>query len=131
MELQVGVKAIIRDPRGNILLLRRAKPVNNGEIVWDIPGGRIAASEDLVGALRREIAEETGLILLGAPKPIAAQDIFTPLYHIVRITYEASVAASNVKLSEEHDAAEWVTRENMKNIDVDPYIIELLEQLYG
>jgi ADP-ribose pyrophosphatase YjhB (NUDIX family) len=62
MKLQVGVKALIQNSSGKYLLLRRAKTmVNETETHWDIPGGRIEPEEGLQNALRREIAEETGL----------------------------------------------------------------------
>jgi 8-oxo-dGTP pyrophosphatase MutT (NUDIX family) len=39
------------------LLLHRTQPFE----AWDPPGGRMEESEDLVGAVRREVQEETGL----------------------------------------------------------------------
>lgn len=47
----VGVKAVIQDERG-ILLIKHM----NG--FWDMPGGRIDDNEDFETALRRELSEE-------------------------------------------------------------------------
>ena len=61
MELQVGVKAIVRNKAGKYLLLHRnlAKypDVKGG---WDIVGGRINPGVLLHENLAREIAEEIG-----------------------------------------------------------------------
>lgn len=48
---------LIRD--GRLLLVRRGFPPGRGK--WSIPGGVIEAGEDLLGAARRELLEETNL----------------------------------------------------------------------
>jgi mutator protein MutT len=60
----LGVKAIIRNRKGEILLLK----VNPDELerytgpaYWDLPGGRIHKGETMEDALRRELKEETGI----------------------------------------------------------------------
>jgi 8-oxo-dGTP diphosphatase len=53
------VGAIVRDPAGRLLLVRRANPPAQG--LWSIPGGRVEAGESAEDAVVRELAEETGL----------------------------------------------------------------------
>jgi 8-oxo-dGTP pyrophosphatase MutT (NUDIX family) len=49
---------------GSWLLLHRTRPSD----AWDPPGGRMEQGEDLAEAVRREVAEETGLsIQVGGP----------------------------------------------------------------
>lgn len=60
MRYCVGAKAIIEDERGRILLLHIARP-QTAEHYWDLPGGRVQEGESTVEALRREVAEETGI----------------------------------------------------------------------
>ena len=50
----VGVSAVLTNARSEVLLVRTAKAG------WELPGGRVEPGEDLLGALRREIAEESG-----------------------------------------------------------------------
>lgn len=54
MKLQVGVKALIANKRGEFLFLKRAGNLPDGSgIRWDVPGGRIDPSETLTEALGR------------------------------------------------------------------------------
>jgi 8-oxo-dGTP diphosphatase len=53
------VGGLVRDERGSILLVERANEPGRG--LWSIPGGRVEAGESDAQALRRELAEETGL----------------------------------------------------------------------
>ena len=55
--------AIVRD--GRILLVRRARPPAHG--LFSLPGGIVETGETLTEAVRREVAEETGLAI----EPIA------------------------------------------------------------
>jgi ADP-ribose pyrophosphatase YjhB (NUDIX family) len=102
MELQVGVKVLLRNSRGKYLLLRRSdKKYSDVRGRWDIVGGRIKPGIRLVENLTREVKEETGLKIFGEPELIAAQDILrTPGKHVVRLTYLAKVEGK-VKLDME------------------------------
>ena len=89
MELQVGVKALLKNKEGKYLLVKRSSekyPDIKGE--WDIVGGRIQPGSTLFDNLKREIREETKLNLEREPKLIASQDILqTEGRHVVRLTY--------------------------------------------
>ena len=135
MKLQVGVKALIRNPQGRYLFLERAKPLPTGEgICWDIPGGRLGANEDIAldQALRREILEETGMHLTGTPLLLAAQDILNKPadLHVIRLTYSVT-ATGEPHLSEEHRDFEWLSLEEGRKLKTDPYLQAILEQMGG
>ena len=56
-EVAVGA-IVVRD--GSVLLVRRARGAGVG--LWSIPGGRVDLGETMEAAVRRELAEETGLV---------------------------------------------------------------------
>lgn len=60
------VAAIIRR-KGRVLLVEEQGP-GDATPAWMLPGGRVEPGETLIAALRREVAEETGLSVVGTPK---------------------------------------------------------------
>lgn len=132
MKLQVGVKILLKNEQGEILLIQRAGKMDDGEIYWDIPGGRIGEDEPLVDALAREIKEETGLTLSQPPTLLAAQDIFAPKadLHVVRLTYYG-IIEGEVTLSDEHQAFKWIPYEGALQEAIDPYLRKVLEEASG
>ncbi len=56
----VGVGAVILRG-GEALVVRRGRPPREGE--WSIPGGALKLGESLEEACRREVLEETGLVV--------------------------------------------------------------------
>ncbi len=130
MNLQVGVKALIKNDKQQYLFLRRAELMQTEtEPYWDIPGGRIDPTERLEQALDREIREETQLTLSGVPKLIAAQDIIVPTkdLHVVRLTYIA-IADGDIVISGEHGEYYWMTQAEAIASHLDPYIREVFER---
>jgi 8-oxo-dGTP diphosphatase len=107
----VGVKGVIHDSRGYLILLKNEKV--HRETVWEVPGGRIDDSEDFEEALRRELSEELPGIevseikqLLGAyrlPKDIDVDTSLVLLYFLVE-----AIVPETVLLSDEHSEYSWV-----------------------
>jgi len=130
MELQVGVKVLLKNPEGKYLLIRRsAEKYKEVQHRWDIPGGRMNTGATLLDNLAREIDEETGLRLTSVPRLIAAQDILpTPEKHVVRLTYIGE-ADGELRLSDEHDGFRWVSMEELKVFEnLDRYLRKLLDE---
>lgn len=127
MKLQVGVKVILQNSNGLYLLIQRKKLLD-GEIKWDIPGGRIDVSERLEEALNRELQEEIGATLDTSAKLIMAQDIIRleADLHVVRLTYTAQFSKP-ITLGDEHQDLRWVTKEEALSLNLDPYLLPAFE----
>lgn len=129
MELQVGVKILLKNKEGKFLLLHR-NPKKYPEVgaKWDIVGGRITPGISLLENLKREVLEESGLEIIGEPRLLIAQDILKPDKHVVRLTYVGE-AKGEVKLSEEHSEFRWLTADELIKLEpMDKYIKELLDK---
>ena len=128
MELQVGVKALLRNKEGKYLLVRRS-PDKYPEAAnrWDIVGGRINLGQTLLENLKREIKEETQLEMKKEPKLVAAQDIRCIAgKHIVRLTFVGEMDGDPV-LDGDHTEFGWFAAEEIKNLEqLDIYVKELI-----
>ena len=131
MELQVGVKVLLRNSEGKyLLLLRSAEKYPETGAQWDIVGGRIDPGSELLENLRREVKEETGLDFTAEPKLVAAQDILAvPGKHVVRLTYTGFIDGE-LTLDEDHTDFGWFTIEEIKQLEnLDKYVSQILDLL--
>lgn len=151
MELQVGVKALLKNRYGKYLLVRR-NPKKYPEVgaQWDLPGGRINPGTALIENLKREIKEEVGLNYIGEPKLVAAQDIFVHKYtnsadvadntkeasqnkiekHVVRLTFTGEINGQP-HIDGDHIDARWFSAEEIEKMEtavLDSFFRELLDK---
>lgn len=116
-KFHLGLKALIRDADGRILLLKvnTAQLRNHsGPAYFDIPGGRIKRGDSIQETLAREVMEETGLHLESEGRFIAGvvSNIRIPVGHdefgLILFVYECHIVASQIPtLSEEHTEYAW------------------------
>jgi 8-oxo-dGTP diphosphatase len=118
------VGAIISDPGGRLLLIKRGHEPGRG--LWSVPGGRIEPGESDEQAVIREVREETGLSvrvgkLIGSvrrPAPGGASfDIRD---------YAATVLAGTVTAGDDADDARWVDRAEMLALPLTDGLAETL-----
>jgi 8-oxo-dGTP pyrophosphatase MutT (NUDIX family) len=115
---QVGVKILVINDEGKILLLR-SNSLAAGSVYWDFPGGRIRRDESVLSALTRELFEETGIHLdetrlhfvgahmTGIRIPYRESDSGL-IFFVHRFNLEENC---NIQLSSEHTHFWWATRE--------------------
>ena len=130
MELQVGVKVLLKNKEGKYLFIRRSsEKYPEVGATWDIVGGRIDPGSLLLENLKREVKEEINLDLTDEPKLVAAQDILrVPGRHVVRLTYTATIDGEP-KLDDDHTEFKWFEKSELKNLEnLDIYFKELLDK---
>ncbi len=113
----LGVKAIIRNHYGEMLLLK-ANPVfvksAKKRAFWDLPGGRIRRGDTIEETLKREVEEETGITSFVSFRPLTA---FVMPVRIVTGDTDVGLIFSvylcevneiyEIRLSKEHTEARW------------------------
>lgn len=132
IQLQVGVKAFLKNKDHKYLILKRSsKKYPNVSGHWDIVGGRIDPGTPLFENLKREIFEETKLVLTEEPKLIDATDILRiPGRHVVRLTYLGTIQGTPEIDLEEIEEFKWLTIQEIHQLeDLDIYTQELIQKV--
>jgi 8-oxo-dGTP diphosphatase len=103
----LAVRAVIRDERGRMLLLRRSDACRHFVGCWEWPGGKVDPGEDFASAVKREAREEMALEieLTGVA---GATHFEAPAGHYVTLCLEARISGGKISLSHEHDQYAWV-----------------------
>lgn len=100
---------------GAVLLVRRSQPPGSGQ--WALPGGRVEAGETLVEAVRRELAEETGL--RGEPRGLCGvAERRGPGYHYVILNYWVDAPRGRAAAADDVDRVAWASRADLGELDL-------------
>ncbi len=127
MKLQVGVKALIQNDKGQFLFLKQK---SDDTSIWDVPGSLLSSDEELalIEFLRESVRNQTNLQISGAPGMAATQDIVDRKagVHEIRLTYESS-ASGELKLADEFSEHKWLYADKAMNLKTDPYLQAVLQ----
>ena len=94
---------------------------------WEFPGGKIEPGETPQEALKREIQEELDTkIKVGSLIDTIEYDY--PTFHLSMDCFLAEIDSGNLVLKE-HEAARWLTKEELASVDWLPADVLLIDTL--
>jgi nucleoside triphosphatase len=122
------VGALIFNPKGEIFLMKSHKWAGK----YVIPGGHIELGETMLKALKREIKEETGLIISNIKPLHYSEFIFDKAFwkkrHFILFDFTAKAKSSKVKLNDEGQEYIWVKPRIALKLPVEPYTIAAVKK---
>jgi 8-oxo-dGTP diphosphatase len=97
---------------------------------WDFPGGKLEHNEDHFEGIAREVKEETDLNI----KPIEVLGVYefdldNKGENTHRFTiYSTEITSGELKKSDEHVEQKWATKEEILNLEIEPYFVPFFNQ---
>ena len=116
----VGVGAVIIE-NGRVALVKRGHDPFIGE--WSIPGGALELGETVADAVRREVLEETTLVV----EPVSLLNVYDRvildnderiLYHYVLIDYLCKRISGDLQAASDCDRAHWFSKEETSKLSL-------------
>jgi acetyl-CoA carboxylase carboxyl transferase subunit beta len=114
--------AVIRDPLGRLLLIRRGAEPARG--TWSLPGGRVEAGETPDRAAAREVLEETGLVV-DVGEQLASVTIGRFLVH----DFAATVVGGDLMAGDDASDVRWVRPEELDSVPTSPGLLDELRRM--
>ena len=123
----VGVAAIIRNSKGEILMAKRAPGLAYAGF-WCIPCGYVEYDEDILAAVAREAQEETGLFI----KPLEVYAVHSNFHdakqHTVGIWFKTKIIAGKIFPGDDACELMWADINNppLLAFKTDEYVLKQL-----
>ncbi len=101
--------AFVIERNGEILMLRRSIDKDHAPGAWETGSGRVEYGEEAEEAVRREVLEETGLVV-EIKAPVATFHFYrgAAREEAIGITFWCRYVAGELVTSAEHDLARWM-----------------------
>ena len=119
------IKAVNENGETIIFATQRGYGDFNGG--WEFPGGKIESGETPQEALKREIIEELDTeVSVGELMDTVEYDY--PQFHLSMDCFWCQIVRGNLVLKE-HEAARWLTKDELNNVEWLPADITLIEKI--
>jgi 8-oxo-dGTP diphosphatase len=128
----VGVGGVVI-ASGRTLLIRRGNPPLEGE--WSIPGGTLEIGETLLDAVRRELAEETGIEVRVGELIEAFERIFPdsegqPKYHFVILDYLCEAIHGIARAGSDVTDVAWAAESELPKYSLTPTATRVIKKAF-
>lgn len=121
--------AVIADGRRLVLVERAHEPYRGW---WGLPGGAVELGETVEEALRREVREETGL-LVGIGRFLTLKDAIACdarnriVYHYVILFFQATLLGGELRAGDDAARAVWVETGDLGRYRLVPGVDEVVD----
>lgn len=123
------VAAIIKavNENGETIIFATQRGYGDFKSGWEFPGGKIESGETPQEALKREIIEELDTeVSVGELMDTVEYDY--PQFHLSMDCFWCQIVRGNLALKE-HEAARWLTKDELNNVEWLPADITLIEKI--
>ena len=123
------VAAIIKavNENGETIIFATQRGYGDFKGGWEFPGGKIESGETPQEALKREIIEELDTeVSVGELMNTVEYDY--PQFHLSMDCFWCQIVRGNLVLKE-HEAARWLTKDELNNVEWLPADITLIEKI--
>ena len=123
------VAAIIKavNENGETIIFATQRGYGDFKGGWEFPGGKIESGETPQEALKREIIEELDPeVSVGELMDTVEYDY--PQFHLSMDCFWCQIVRGNLVLKE-HEAARWLTKDELNNVEWLPADITLIEKI--
>ena len=123
------VAAIIKavNENGETIIFATQRGYGDFKGGWEFPGGKIESGETPQEALKREIIEELDTeVSVGELMDTVEYDY--PQFHLSMDCFWCQIVRGNLVLKE-HEAARWLTKDELNNVEWLPADITLIETI--
>ena len=120
---QIAIGAIVIHDDALLMVQRAQEP---GKGLWSLPGGRVEKGEYLAEALRREVLEETGLVVdvgeLAGILEVPGEEL-----HYVILDYNATVVGDpTVRAGTDASDVRWIPLDRVAHMECTPRFVETM-----
>lgn len=119
------VAAIIHDDKGRIFATQRG--YGDYKDGWEFPGGKMEPGETPEEALKREIREELETKIV-VERLVQTVEYDYPQFHLKMHCFWFRIESGSLTLKE-HEAARWLTKDELDSVQWLPADLEVINEL--
>lgn len=117
----IGAAILIKNERGDVLLLKRAPESHFAPNQWGFPGGKIEDGETALEAAVRETREETQLVVQSV-QPLG-------VFNEAVVAFYSNDFEGKVEIDFEHTDWKWAVPGELASYDLAPSVLEIFKKV--